>query len=92
MVEERNNISNDTLASVNNHTYILKPKSRQFLIAESHFRDNKMEQERLPAMNVSIILWQEECQDSSKHYERYKQAYWRVNNMPVQGMWYRGNE
>ena len=32
-----NNISNDTLAPVNNHTWILKPKSRQFFIAETHF-------------------------------------------------------
>ena len=30
-----NKISNDTLAPVNNHTWILKPKSMQFLKAES---------------------------------------------------------
>ena len=31
------NISNDTLAPVTNQSWILKPKSRQFLIAETHF-------------------------------------------------------
>ena len=34
---KRNNISNDTLAPVNNHTWILKPKSRQFW---AHFTGN----------------------------------------------------
>ena len=53
-VEERNNISDDTLASVDNHASILKHKSRQFLNPILYIPKVKLE--RLPATNVNIGL------------------------------------